>query len=296
MCEWVAQQCFLHCFAHSKAFYFLFFLPLFLHLGLYLLCNIFLLISCHCLPPLLTTSIALCVSLLLCLPLWVLLLQCLWLLRLLLQWSSWPHKSPWPALWPECRRAVSRKSIQGHAHTFSKADIHVWRQLNPLYIKMSTNLCKAAVHFQNLISLLTSQIFSLKSVKRATFHHIYCQCSEIVHILPNIYTLWLAALNTPFLTLYSGFSSWMSVCCHGDGSAKACCPDPVLSVHWREKMWPDAVSWFTTRLSGEMQLCRDPAVCLALVKRGASLLPSRLDASQMKNRWRFKPWTFCLCF
>lgn len=44
---------------------------------------------------------------------------------------------------------------------------------------------------------------------------------------------------------------------------------PVLSVHWREKMWPDAVSWFPTRLSGEMQLCQALAAWICLVKCSA---------------------------
>lgn len=69
---------------------------------------------CHSLCPLLPS---LSTSLLLPRLLWVLLLQCLWLLRLLLPWSSWPHRSLWPALWPECRKAVSTQHI--HRHTLT---------------------------------------------------------------------------------------------------------------------------------------------------------------------------------
>lgn len=131
--------------------------PLFPHSvpGLYLLYYLFLLFSRHCHLPLSTSS----ASLLLRLPLWVLLLQCLWLLRLLLQWCSWPHRSLWPALWPECRRAVSR-------HGYENACVSVCQRIFT-HVNDKTH-CLAQVSksthltFRSRLSHPPSQIWSAK--------------------------------------------------------------------------------------------------------------------------------------
>lgn len=58
---------------------------------------------------------------------------------------------------------------------------------------------------------------------------LHMLCNQLcVHTLPHIYSaLWLATLSTPFLALYVMLSAVhtphrMSVCCHGDGSVRAC--------------------------------------------------------------------------
>lgn len=115
----VAQQCFLCYFCLLTSFllsplpsFFCNMLNLDFLFSVMPLCSFF---CVFCLSPCPNTSVALCLS---AAPsAWLLWLQCLWLLHLLLLWSSWPHRSPWPASWPECRRAVSSRK-QTETYTY----------------------------------------------------------------------------------------------------------------------------------------------------------------------------------
>lgn len=115
-----------------------------------------------------------------------------------------------------------------------------------------------------------------------------------IHTLPHIHTQLCGLLHSAHLFLHR-VQSWGRPCpsdvCLLPWWWIALSVRPVLSVHWGVKMWPDAVSWFSTRLSGEMQLCSQ-TVCICLVKLNTSSQNTELkdttgyeSSSRIQNKW-----------
>ena len=145
---------------------------------------------------------------------------------------------------------------QGYIHQNDK--IH--------YVHTHTHTHNPAVHFKS--SQLNNQsLYAGEDASRALWSYLLSSLWYCPHTA-SFSPLWLATLGAPFLALYLGSRGEptplgrLSVAMVIDHWKRA----SFCSVQWREKMWPDAVSWFTTLLSGEMQLCRDLTVCTALVK------------------------------